>query len=82
MGEFLIKIAKRAAEASNKRYELSTQLYLIGKISITELNQAIEDQNRSRQAYYNALRDFWEGYFEIRRLTLYDFINNKALISN
>lgn len=75
-----VRIATRANEASNKRFELSTQRYLIGKVSITELNQAIEDQNKSRQAYFNALRDFWVSYFEIRRLTLYDFIERKELI--
>ena len=75
-----VKIAQRANEASNKRFDLSTQRYLIGKISITELNQAIEDQNKSRQAYFNALRDFWVSYFEIRRLTLYDFIERKELV--
>lgn len=74
-----VSIAQRASEASQKRYYFSTQRYLIGKVGIVELSQAIDDQNRSRKAYFSALRDYWLAYYEIRKLTLYDFINDRNI---
>ena len=74
-----VKIAQRASEASQKRYFFSTQRYLIGKVGIVELSQAIDDQNKSRKAYFSALRDYWIAYYEIRKLTLFDFITNEKI---
>ncbi len=74
-----VRIAQRAAEASQKRYFFSTQRYLIGKVGIVELSQAIDDQNKSRKAYFSALSEYWLAYYEIRKLTLFDYITNTKL---
>ncbi len=74
-----VRIALRASEASQKRYFFSTQRYLIGKVGIVELSQAIEDQSKSRKAYFSALSEYWLAYYEIRKLTLFDFVNNQKI---
>ncbi len=75
-----VEIAERYLEAARKRYEISYQRYLIGKISVTDLNLALADQESARRAYLQSVRDFWIAVFEIRGLTLYDFVNDKSLM--
>jgi outer membrane protein TolC len=73
-------IAERYQDAARKRYEITYQRYLIGKISITDLNLALADQESSRRAYLQAVRDFWMALYELRGLTLYDFAARKSLM--
>lgn len=73
------RLAQKNFEVAQKTYDLTRKRYLIGKIGVIDLNLALADQDRSRRAYMNALQSFWKAYYEIRRLTLYDFINNQPL---
>ncbi|HJW29582.1 MAG TPA: TolC family protein [Saprospiraceae bacterium] len=74
------EIAERYLEAARKRYDITYQRYLIGKISITDLNLALADQESARRGYLQAVRDFWTAVFELRGLTLYDFIRQQSLM--
>ena len=74
------EIAQRYTESAKKRYEITYQRYLIGKISVTDLNLALAEQETARRGYLQAIRNFWSAVYEIRGLTLYDFINSKTLM--
>jgi outer membrane protein TolC len=74
------EIAAQSIEAARLRYEITYQRYLIGKISVTDLNLALGDQESARRAYLQSIRDFWMALFEIRGLTLYDFIQDRSLM--
>jgi outer membrane protein len=74
-----LMIAAKADTIGQKRFEVSKQRYLIGKIDITELNIAQEEKDLARKAYISSLRSFWNSYFEIRKLTLYDFLKNEKI---
>ena len=54
-------------------YDVTQQRFLIGKVDVTKLNLARNDQEQARRAYINALRSYWNYYFTIRQFTLYDF---------
>ena len=54
-------------------YEVTMQRFLIGKLDVTKLNLARNDQEQARRAYIRALRSYWSYYFTIRQLTLFDF---------
>lgn len=73
-------VAERYLEAARKRYEITYQRYLIGKISVTDLNLALADQESARRSYLQAVRDFWMALYEIRGMTLYDFAKDKSLM--
>ncbi|MEM6844813.1 MAG: TolC family protein, partial [Bacteroidota bacterium] len=60
-------------------YEIAKQRFLIGKITIVELNDALEKKDNARQQYIQSLNDFWEAYYTLRLLTLYDFSRNEPL---
>ena len=63
-------------------YKVTQQRFLIGKLDVTKLNLARNDREQARRAYINSLRTYWNYYFNIRRLTLYDFENKKTLSEN
>jgi outer membrane protein len=75
-----VVLAKRAYDVSEKRLEITRKRYLIGKIEIVELNIALREQDSGRRSYYSALRAFWTAYYELRRLTLYDFEKDQPLV--
>ncbi|MEQ9466473.1 MAG: TolC family protein [Ekhidna sp.] len=74
-----IEISKKSDEVAQKRYEVAQNRYLIGKIDITNLNIALTEKDNARRSYINALRTYWIAYYDLRRLTLYDFANNALL---
>jgi hypothetical protein len=50
-----------------------------GKIDIIKLNSAQNRKNSARVDYFEELEEYWEYHYEIRELTLYDFVRNKEL---
>ncbi|HMG93645.1 MAG TPA: TolC family protein [Chryseolinea sp.] len=74
-----IRITKKSDEVAQERYMVSQNRYLIGKIDITNLNIALTEKDKARRGYLDALRSFWTSYFDLRRLTLYDFANGQLL---
>jgi outer membrane protein TolC len=73
--------ALRAYEVSRKRQEMTRNRYYIGKIGITDLNIAVQEQEAARRTYIQSLRGFWESYYDLRRSTLYDFANDRSLVN-
>jgi outer membrane protein len=74
-----LRIAVKSDEIALKRYEITKNRYVIGKVGITDLNIALQEKDEARRNYVSALRGFWTGYFTLRQLTLYDFVENKPL---
>jgi len=74
-----VKIAKRADEVAAKGYQVTRQRFMIGKIDILELNQAVTRRTSARMDYMNALRNYWTAYFQIRKITHYDFLNQTEI---
>jgi len=61
---------------SEERYNISNERYLLGKISLTDLNLAQQEKDQMKMSYIMALRDYWVSLYELRKFTGYDFINN------
>ncbi len=74
-----IEITKKSDEVARERYNVAQNRYLIGKIDITNLNIALKEKDDAKRSYLQALRSFWTAYYDLRRLTLYDFAENKLL---
>lgn len=62
-----------------RRYAIANKLYQNGKLTITDLNIAQAEKDNSRREYLRILRTFWDSYFLLRKLTLYDFVNKTDL---
>lgn len=78
-----LKIAAKADTVAKKSFDVTKGRYLIGKInSILDLNNAQIETDSAEKAYYDALLMFWRSYYEIRKLTLFDFQKNEQLMFN
>jgi outer membrane protein TolC len=74
-----IEITRKSDEVAQERYLVSQNRYLIGKIDITNLNIALTEKDTAKRSYVGALRSFWTSFYDLRRLTLYDFSNRRLL---
>lgn len=71
--------AEKAQEIALKRYEITKKRYVLGKITITDLNIAQEEKDKAVVDYLNSLEKFWVDYYTLRRLTLYDFLTDEKI---
>ena len=74
-----VLLAKKSDEIARRRYNVAQNRYMIGKIDITNLFIAQNEKDSARQSYIQALRNYWTGWFELRRLTLYDFRKDRPI---
>jgi outer membrane protein len=74
-----VAIAALSDTVAMKRYEVTKQRFLIGKIAVLDLNDADTRKDQNRRAYVQSLQDYWNFFYNIRSLALYDFINRKPL---
>jgi outer membrane protein TolC len=74
-----LETAEKAKEIAIKRYDISQKRYVLDKITITDLNIALQEKDKAVLQYLNSLEKFWQDYYVLRQLTLYDFINDKKL---
>jgi outer membrane protein TolC len=68
-----VVIASKADTIANLRYEVTKQRFLIGKIDVLDLNVALEEKDVARRGFVQALRNYWDYYYDLRGLTLYDW---------
>ena len=68
-----IESAKKRQEIAQKGFEITNGRYLAGKVGILDLNNARDTKDSAIRNYINALRQYWDAYYELRTLTLYDF---------
>jgi outer membrane protein TolC len=74
-----LRIASKADTIAEKRYEVTKQRFLIGKIDVLDLNVALEEKDVARRGYVQALRNYWDYFYSLRILTLYDWTRDAKL---
>jgi outer membrane protein len=75
----MVATAALSDTVAQKMYEVTKQRFLIGKIEVLVLNNADTKKDQNRRAYIQSLQNYWNYFYNIRNLTLYDFVNNKPL---
>ena len=79
MQENQLRIAATADTIAQKSYEISYARYMMGIGNILELNDADNSKDNARITFMRELQTFWNYYYALRRLTLFDFLNNRPL---
>ena len=79
MQENQLRIAAMSDTIAQKSYDISYQRYMIGQGDITVLNIADTEKDSAKKGFMNELNTYWNLYYMIRRLTLYDFLNNQPI---
>jgi outer membrane protein TolC len=75
----IIKSAGETRAAAAEAYAMTKQRFMIGKADVYSLGLALSRQDEATLNYLEALRSYWKYYYNLRQLTLYDFVNGKAL---
>ena len=74
-----LKSSRETLEIGLERYDIAKQRYILGSINFTEFNEAQQQKDGVVSTYINILRIYWNDYYQIRRLTLYDFIKQTPI---
>jgi outer membrane protein TolC len=72
-------IAEKTDSTANKRNDVTQRLYVLGRVTILELNSAITEKDNAKVSYISMLANFWSSYYSIRQRTLFDFEKNMLL---
>ncbi|MDD2963703.1 MAG: TolC family protein [Bacteroidales bacterium] len=77
-----LKIAAKSDTVAGRSFQVAKARYMIGKISITDLNIAQNEKDQARRGFISSLQSYWLNYYSIRKLTLYDFKEKTTLLFN
>ncbi len=76
-----LRIAAKSDTVAQKRYDVTQKRYMIGKINdVLDLNLAQIDNDNAKIGYYRSLMTYWKSYYQIRKITLYDFEHNTPIV--
>ncbi len=75
-----LRLQKEALDVATLRLDIAKKRYQIGKTDVLDLNVAIQEHRTSIQQYYSALWNVWQAHYQIRNLTLYDFVKNESIV--
>ncbi len=83
MQENQLRIAAKSDTIARKRYVVTQQRYMIGQVNdVLELSNAQIDNDNALKGYFQALRNYWRNYYQIRMQTLYDFKADRPILFN
>jgi len=68
-----LALSAKGDTVAAKRFEVALNRYVIGRITIDNLYVAQTEKDQALNQFVQALRGYWQAYYRLRRLTLYDF---------
>jgi len=77
-----LALAAKTDTLSQTRFDITKQKFIIGKVDVLKLNDALEAKDVAIANYMQALRTYWDYYYNIRKTTLFDFEINRPLEQN
>ena len=75
----LVASAEEALDLSILAYNETRQRFIIGKADINSLTLSLNRQQEAQRNYISALKNYWQNYYKIRKLTLHDFATGFSL---
>jgi outer membrane protein TolC len=70
---------KEADKVAANGYLIALKLFQNGETTITDLNIALSERDNAKRDYIYSLQSYWEAYYKLRILTLYDFDRNQKI---
>jgi outer membrane protein TolC len=68
-----LRLADKADQIAQRRYDTNVETFLIGKISTLDLNDSQSKKDEARQKHISEMFYYWYYYYQVRSLTLWDF---------
>lgn len=73
------RLSSEAEKVGRQRYESTKNRFMNGSVDVMKLNDAQESMDSAVKRYLEDLKTFWSGYYEIRKLTLYDYVEETEI---
>lgn len=70
---------READKVAANGYLIALKQFQNGETTITDLNIALSERDNAKRDYINSLQSYWEAYYKLRILTLYDFEQNAKI---
>jgi hypothetical protein len=64
---------QEADKVASNGYLIALKQFQNGETTITDLNIALSERDNAKRDYIYSLQSYWEAYYKLRILTLYDF---------
>ena len=78
-----ITIAAKSDTVAQKSYMLTQLRYMAGKdVTFLDINNAQVQSDNALKNYYNVMMTYWRSYYELRRLTLFDWQRREGIYFN
>ncbi|MBD2704989.1 TolC family protein [Spirosoma sp. BT702] len=74
-----VTLTEKADQIGQSRYQIAQDRFKLGDLSVTDLGIATQEKDRARRDAIIALRDYWQAFYTLRLLTLYDFETNQKI---
>ena len=74
-----VRIANAADSVAQQRYNANVQAFMIGQISTLDLNDSQSSKDDARQTRISELYNYWNYFYQLRSLTLWDYERNQEL---
>jgi len=68
-----VELSQKADTIATRRFDVAKNRYIIGRIELYELFIAQNEKDNAFRSYIQTLKNYWISYYEMRKLTLYDF---------
>jgi outer membrane protein TolC len=69
----LVESALEALDLADMAYDRTKQRFMIGQADLNSLTLAQSRQQSANTNYIQSLQNYWLSYYQLRKLTLYDF---------
>jgi len=74
-----VELLAKADSVAGRRFEVAYNRYGIGRITIDNLYIAQNEKDAALTQFVAGLRRYWQAHYRLRRTTLYDFQNDRAI---
>jgi outer membrane protein TolC len=74
-----IETAEAADQVAEEGYQIALRKFQNGEISITDLNISLAEREAAKRDYIRSIENYWESYYMLREMTLYDFELKKKI---
>jgi len=78
----VVESARQAKELAQQSYELTQTRFVLGNADVLKLTSSMKAMQSASEKYISSLAAYWQYFYEVQQLTLYDFVNQKSLSAN
>ena len=75
----LLKKAEEAMRIAISSYNINKQRFIVGKVDVNTITLSQSRRQDAQRNYLSILNNYWNSYYTIRKLTLFDFKKQESL---